>query len=64
MKRMVLLDANLLIGAFDHDCENPRHVQARQHMAQLLNDPEIRLANLSLFVLKIFLKICMVLSIL
>ena len=33
MKRMVLLDANLLIGAFDHDCENPRHVQARQHMA-------------------------------
>ncbi len=44
MKRMVLLDANLLIGAFDHDCENPRHVQARQHMAQLLNDPEIRLA--------------------
>jgi predicted nucleic acid-binding protein len=41
MKRAVLLDTNILIGAFDHDPENYRHVEAREKLRALLADPEV-----------------------
>ncbi|MDR3300036.1 MAG: PIN domain-containing protein [Candidatus Accumulibacter sp.] len=39
--REVLLDANMLIGAFDHDPKNPTHVQARKELRALLDDPGV-----------------------
>ncbi|MDR0378509.1 MAG: PIN domain-containing protein [Candidatus Accumulibacter sp.] len=44
MKRNVLLDANMLIGAFDHDPANAEHVRARAELRALLSDPDVTLA--------------------
>ena len=44
MTRMVLLDANLLIGAFDGEQDNPAHQEAKQHLTRLLSDPQVKLA--------------------
>ena len=46
MARMVLLDANMLIGAFDGDPDNnPVHAEAKRRMEELLLDPDVRLAT-------------------
>lgn len=44
MKQAFLLDANLLIGAFDGDAENPAHVQAKAKLQELLGDENVSLA--------------------
>lgn len=49
MLRTILIDANLLIGAFDGDTENnPAHTAALQKMEQFLQDPDVRLATSAL----------------
>lgn len=40
----VLLDANMLIGAFDHDANNPQHVAAKKQVKQLLSNNNIKIA--------------------
>ena len=44
MKHLVLLDANLLIGAFDHDEQNPAHVSSKEKVEELLLDENINIA--------------------
>jgi predicted nucleic acid-binding protein len=44
MSRMVLLDTNLLIGAFDGEADNPLHEIAKQRLRSLLNDPNVKVA--------------------
>ena len=44
MTRQVLLDANILIGAFDTDPENSAHIDARKKLRALLTDQDVRLA--------------------
>ncbi len=45
MARMVLLDTNMLIGAFDGDPDSdPVHAEAARRMEALLLDPDVRLA--------------------
>lgn len=44
MTRMVLLDANLLIGALDGEPGNAVHDQSRQLLWDLLTDPDVKLA--------------------
>ena len=49
MPRTILIDANLLIGAFDGDADNnPAHAAAKQKIEELLLDPDVRLATSSL----------------
>ena len=49
MPRTILLDANLLIGAFDGDGDNnPAHAAAKEKIERLLRDPDVRLATSSL----------------
>lgn len=43
-KRQVLLDTNMLIGAFDTDENNPQHLQAKEEVIALLNDETIQVA--------------------
>lgn len=38
VSEFVLLDTNLLIGAFDHDKDNPKHVEARSIVVELMRD--------------------------
>lgn len=46
MPRTILIDANLLIGAFDGDTNNnPAHAAAREKIEELLRDPDVRLAT-------------------
>ena len=46
MPRTILLDANLLIGAFDGDTDNnPAHAEAKEIVEGLLRDPDVRLAT-------------------
>lgn len=44
MSKFVLLDANLLIGAFDHDASNPQHLDARAQVEALLRDDTLKIA--------------------
>ncbi|MFC0269158.1 type II toxin-antitoxin system VapC family toxin [Kushneria aurantia] len=44
MARAFLLDANLLIGAFDGEPGNEDHEAAKSRLAGLLRDPQVRLA--------------------
>ncbi len=44
MTRKVLLDTNMLIGAFDADPDNDAHAEARARLQTLLQDAEVRLA--------------------
>lgn len=48
MSRKLLLDTNLLIGAFDPQPGNAAHERARQRMRELLSDSETRPAISSL----------------
>ena len=41
MSKYVLLDANLLIGAFDHDISNAKHIESKQIVESLLLDNDI-----------------------
>lgn len=42
--RLVLLDANMLIGALDGDPGNPSHDDALKEFEKLVNDPGVNLA--------------------
>ncbi len=44
VSRYILLDANLLIGAFDHDSENTKHIQSKQIVEALLLDDTVKIA--------------------
>ena len=44
MSRAVLLDANLLIGAFELEEGNEQHKQAQLQLRALLKDPDVKLA--------------------
>ena len=49
MPRTILIDANLLIGAFDGEPEtNPAHAAAKEKIESLLRDPDVWLATSSL----------------
>jgi predicted nucleic acid-binding protein len=49
MPRTILIDANLLIGAFDGDPENnPEHDASLKKVEELLQDPDVRLATSAL----------------
>ena len=43
-ERFILLDANLLIGAFDHDKDNPKHIEAKSIVTELLNYDKVKIA--------------------
>lgn len=44
VSKYVLLDANLLIGAFDHDTTNPKHIESKQIVESLLLDNNVKIA--------------------
>lgn len=44
MMRKVLLDTNMLIGAFDAEPGNEAHFKARERLQTLLQDAEVKLA--------------------
>lgn len=44
MSRAVLLDTNLLIGAFEAEDGNEQHAQAQVRLRALLQDPDVKLA--------------------
>ncbi|MGP9689290.1 PIN domain-containing protein [Psychrobacter sp. AOP22-C1-C5] len=44
MSKYILLDANLLIGAFDHDSENTKHIESKQIVESLLLDNTVKIA--------------------
>ncbi len=44
MTRTILLDTNLLIGAFDPEDGNASHIEAKRRLMELLEAPEIKLA--------------------
>ncbi|MCG3882052.1 PIN domain-containing protein [Psychrobacter submarinus] len=44
MSKYVLLDANLLIGAFDHDATNSKHIESKQIVEDLLLDDKVKIA--------------------
>ena len=44
MSRAVLLDTNLLIGAFEPEEGNEQHKQAQLQLRALLKDPDVKLA--------------------
>lgn len=44
MTRKVLLDTNMLIGALEPEPGNAEHVQAKEELARLLSDDDVKLA--------------------
>jgi predicted nucleic acid-binding protein len=44
VKRAILLDTNMLIGAFDTDIDNPKHVRDKERLAELLRDNDVKLS--------------------
>jgi len=44
VKRAILLDTNMLIGAFDTDETNPDHVRDKERLAELLRDDDVSLS--------------------
>ncbi|MDO4699278.1 MAG: hypothetical protein Q4A69_01140 [Moraxella sp.] len=42
--RYVLLDSNILIGAFDGDLDNEKHQRAKNLFKELLKDDDVRIA--------------------
>jgi predicted nucleic acid-binding protein len=42
-KKRILLDTSILIGAFDHDPQNPKHVEARRKLRAWLGDETVDL---------------------
>ncbi len=44
MARFILLDANVLIGAFDHDASNANHIEAKAMVRELLKDDSVKIA--------------------
>jgi len=44
MSSYILLDANLLIGAFDHDSANTKHIESKQIVESLLSDNDVKIA--------------------
>lgn len=44
VSKYILLDANLLIGAFDHDNANPKHIESKQIVEDLLLDDKVKIA--------------------
>ncbi len=40
----ILLDANLLIGAFDHDNTNIKHIESKKIVESLLLDDDVKIA--------------------
>ncbi len=44
MSKYILLDANLLIGAFDHDSKNTKHIESKQIVESLLLDSDVKIA--------------------
>lgn len=42
--KYVLLDTNILVGAFDTDFNNEKHLQARQLVSELLQDESVKIA--------------------
>ena len=44
VSKYILLDANLLIGAFDHDAENTKHIESKQIVESLLLDNTVKIA--------------------
>lgn len=44
VNKFILLDANVLIGAFDHDSNNPKHIEAKALVKTLLNDEKVKIA--------------------
>jgi len=44
VSKYVLLDANLLIGAFDHDATNSKHIESKQIVEDLLLDDKVKIA--------------------
>jgi predicted nucleic acid-binding protein len=44
VSKYILLDANLLIGAFDHDSENTKHIESKQIVESLLLDNTVKIA--------------------
>jgi predicted nucleic acid-binding protein len=44
MSRAVLLDTNILIGAFEPEQGNEPHMQAQARLRALLQDPDVKLA--------------------
>jgi predicted nucleic acid-binding protein len=44
MTRRVLLDTNMLIGAFDSEDGNVAHIKAKEEMVRLLKEPDTKLA--------------------
>lgn len=44
MNKYILLDANLLIGAFDHDSTNSKHIESKQVVESLLLDSSVKIA--------------------
>lgn len=44
VSKYILLDANLIIGAFDHDSENKKHIESKQIVEALLLDDNVKIA--------------------
>lgn len=44
VSKYILLDANLLIGAFDHDATNSKHIESKQIVEALLLDDKVKIA--------------------
>jgi predicted nucleic acid-binding protein len=44
MTRVVLLDANLIIGAFEGEAENEAHIAAKARLEELTRDPDVKFA--------------------
>ncbi|MDR2260043.1 MAG: PIN domain-containing protein [Azoarcus sp.] len=51
MTRRILPDANLLIGAFDGEPDNPEHEAAYQRVKDWLLDPDVKLSSTTPLVL-------------
>lgn len=44
VSKYILLDANLLIGAFDHDATNSKHLESKKIVENLLLDDKVKIA--------------------
>lgn len=44
VSKYILLDANLLIGAFDHDDTNTKHIESKKIVESLLLDVNVKIA--------------------
>ncbi|GHU38432.1 hypothetical protein AGMMS50256_37720 [Betaproteobacteria bacterium] len=53
MKRQVLLDTNILIGAFDTDPENSAHIDAREKLRALLTNQDVEPVITSLILFEV-----------